>query len=154
MSVLDKLEVIDGGQRQQSYDPVRVRRRKLAAGLADQIKLIDAIEQGETYRRAKVRRQQDLETDEVMATTDNRAVAPWWHVDDAGKIHFVLRYGAMRLKVKEGRDTFVLGGLQELRQLLPPLRQEVLTGSLDAALAEAATQLQMRFSPKKPVKKS
>lgn len=154
MSVLDKLEVIEGGPRQHSYDPIRVRRRKLATGLADQIKLIDAIEQGDIYRKARARRQQDLETDEVVVTSEERSVAPWWHVDDAGKIHFALRYGAMRLKVKDGKDTFVLSELNELRQLLPPLRQEVLTGSLDAALAEAAIQLQARFTPKKAVKKA
>lgn len=154
MSVLDKLEVIDGGERQAGYDPVRVRRRKLAAALADQIKLIDAIEQGGTYQKSATRRQQDLETDEVISTTEQRAVPAWWRVDDSGKVHFALRYGAMRLKVKDGKDTFVLPSLEALRQLLPPLRQEVLTGQLDAALAEAAAGLQTRFTPKETRKKA
>lgn len=154
MSVLDKLEVIDGGERQTGYDPVRVRRRKLAQGLADQIKLLDAIENGDTYRKVKVRKRRDLETDEVVEATQEQSVSPWWHVDDAGKVHFALRYGAMRLKVKGTKDTFVLGSLNDLRQLLPPLRQEVLTGSLDAALAQAASGLQARFIPKAAVKKS
>lgn len=154
MSVLDKVEVIEGGQRRKAYDPVQLRRRKLAEGLAEQIKLINALEQGETYRRAKVRKQQDLETDEVIYSAQERAIPPWWHVDDFGKLHFSLRYGVVRLKVKDKKDTFVLGSLFDLRQFLPPLRQEVLTGALDAALAEAATQLRARFTPKKAAKKA
>lgn len=154
MSVLDKLEVTHSGERQAGYDPVRIRRKKLAEGLADQIRMLDALEGGGTYRKTKVSRQKDLETDEVVLSESLRSVSPWWRVDDAGKVHFSLRYGSTRLKVKDGKDTFVLGTLAELRQLLPPLRQEVLTGHLDAALAEAASQLQVRFTPKKATKKS
>ena len=149
MSVLDRFEVIDGGERQVGYDPVRTRRRKLAAALVEQIGLIDALEAGETYRKAVVRRRQDLKTDEVVETTEQRTVPAWWRVDDTGQVHFALRYGALRLKVKDGKDTFVLPSLEALRDLLPPLRQEVLMGQLDGALADAAASLQTRFTPKK-----
>lgn len=154
MSVLDKLEVIAGGERQVGYDPVRVRRRKLASGLADQIKLLEAIEAGGTYHKVTVRKGRDLESDEVVSSEDRRQVSPWWWVDDSGKVQFAIRYGSTRLKVKDGKDTLVLGTLDDLRQLLPPLRQEVLTGSLDAALAEAAAGLQTRFTTKKAAKKA
>jgi hypothetical protein len=43
--------------------------------------------------------------------------------------------------------------LEALRDLLPPLRQEVLMGQLDGALADAAANLQTRFTPKKPAAK-
>lgn len=154
MGVLDKLEVIAGGERQTGYDPVRVRRKKLAEGLADQIKLLEAIEAGGSYQKVKVRKERDLESDEVKSSEERRQVSPWWFIDDGGKVHFAIRYGSTRLKVKDGKDTFVLGALDDLRQLLPPLRQEVLTGSLDAALAEAAAGLQARFTTKKAAKKA
>jgi len=154
MGVLDNLEVVAGGERPTGYDPVRVRRKKLAEGLADQIKLLEAIETGCTYQQVKVRKERDLESDEVKSSEDRRAVSPWWFIDDGGKVHFAIRYGSTRLKVKDGKDTFVLGSLNDLRQLLPPLRQEVLTGSLDAALAEAASGLQARFTTKKVAKKA
>lgn len=154
MSVLDKLEVVAGTERQTGYDPVRVRRKKLAEGLADQIKLLAAIDNGGTYEKVKIRKERDLESDALRSSEERRQVSPWWFIDDGGKVHFALRYGSTRLKVKDGKDTFVLAALDDLRQLLPPLRQEVLTGSLDAALAEAAAGLQARFTNKKAAKKT
>jgi len=148
MSVLDKLELTAGGERRASYDPVQVRRRKLAAGLLDQIKLIDAIEQGEAHTKTKMRKQIAQGTNEVVTTQESRSVSPWWTIDDDGKVHFAIRYGAMRLKLKGTNDTIVCKSLSDLRQILPPLRQEALTGSFDAALATAAAELQTRFTPK------
>lgn len=154
MSVLDKIEMIDSGDRQAGYDPVRLRRRKLATALADQIKLIAAIEQGGTYQKLVVRRPRNDKTDGAISASEPRSVPAWWRVDDVGNVHFALRYGALRLRVKDDKDTFVLPSLEALRDLLPPLRQEVLTGQLDAALAEAAAGLQARFAPRKPSKRS
>lgn len=148
MSVLDKLELTAGSERRTAYDPVQVRRRKLAAGLLDQIKLIDAIEQGEAHTKTKVRKQLAQGTNEVVTTHEARSVSPWWTIDDDGKVHFAIRYGAMRLKLKGANDTIVCKSLGDLRQILPPLRQEALTGSFDAALAKAAAELQTRFTPK------
>jgi len=153
MSVLDNLEVIDGGGRQAGYDPVRIRRRKLAAALMEQIELINALGVGEIYRKAVARRPQNMKTGEVV-TTRLRTVPAWWGVDDAGQVNFALRYGAMRLKVKDGKDTLILPSLEALRDVLPLLRQEVLMGQLDGALADAAACLQTRFTPAKPAKRS
>lgn len=148
MSVLDKLELTAGAERRVNYDPVQVRRRKLAAGLLDQIKLIDAIEQGETHTKTKMRKQIAEGTNEVVTTHEARSVSPWWMIDDDGKVHFAIRYGAMRLKLKGANDTIVCKSLGDLRQILPPLRHEAVTGSFDSALAKAAAELQTRFTPK------
>ena len=152
MSVLDKLELTTGTDRKTAYDPVQVRRRKLAAGLLDQIKLIDAIEHGEAHTKTKLRRQIAQGTNEVVTTHEARSVSPWWTIDDDGKVHFGIRYGAMRLTLKGANNTIVCKSLGDLRQILPPLRQEALTGLLDAALAKAANELQTRFTPKKSAK--
>jgi hypothetical protein len=46
MSVLSKLQVTQSTERAKGYDPVRVRRKKLAAAIQDQINLIEASESG------------------------------------------------------------------------------------------------------------
>lgn len=150
MSVLNKLTMTESTERSKGYDPIRVRRKKLAAALQDQLHLLNAAEAGESYRRLRVQRKRDLETDEVFDVEQLRRVSPWWWVDDDGTVKFSLRYGSARLKVKDGKDVLVVANTGELRKILPALRQETLMGGLDQALAEAADGLQARF---KSVKK-
>ncbi|MBB5745173.1 hypothetical protein [Brevundimonas variabilis] len=152
MSVLDNVDLATIGERRSTYDPVQVRRRKLAAGLLDQIKLIDAIGQGETHKKSRVRKLTVQGTNDVVTAHDARSVSPWWSIDADGKVHFAIRYGAVRLKLRGTNDTVVCNSLDDLRQILPPLRQETLTGSFDATLAAAAAELQTRFKPKKSAK--
>lgn len=73
MGVLDNLEVINIGQRQAGYDPIRTRRRKLAAGLAEQLNLLTVVQAGEIYRRTRIQKRQDLETDEVVISRAQRS---------------------------------------------------------------------------------
>lgn len=149
MGVLDKVAMIEGEGRRRVYDPVRVRRRKLADGLADQLCLIEAQEEGRTYVKVKAKRVRDLETDQVEPVEERRQVAQWWWVDDDGQVQFTMRYGSAKLKIKDGKDTMVFSDLTALRKLLPPLRQEVLAGAFDAQLAEAAQALLTRFGKRK-----
>lgn len=135
MSVLNNLKLAVGDDRAKGYDPVRVRRKKLAAALLDQLHLLEASEAGGTYRKVKVKRARDLESDQVVDLEQQRRVTPWWWIDDDGVVKFSIRYGSARLKVKDGKDALIL----------PPLRQEVLAGGLDDALAAAADALQARF---------
>lgn len=149
MSVLNSIQVADSGERSLGYDPVRVRRRKLAAALQDQLRLLEAELGGETYRKVRVRRERDLETDKLFDVEQQRRVAPWWWVDDDGIAKFALRYGSAKLQIKDGKDVIMVPSLKHLAKLLPELRKEVLAGALDEALAQAAVQLQSRFKARK-----
>lgn len=149
MSVLNKLQLTQSTERAKGYDPVRVRRKKLASAIQDQINLIEASESGAVYRKTKISRERDLETDDLVEVEQQRRVSPWWWVDDAGGVMFSLRYGSARLKIKDDKDTLVLPSLGHLRKLLPDLRQEVLAGGLDGPLNEAAAYLQERFTARK-----
>ena len=42
MSVLDSLQVVPAAERTAGYDPIKVRRKKLAAALQDQLNLLIA----------------------------------------------------------------------------------------------------------------
>lgn len=153
MSVLTKLQVTESCKRPTTYDPVRVRRKKLAAGIQEQIHLIAS--DGAHYHRVRVERKRDPESDELYDIEQRRRVSPWWWVDDEGLVKFSLRYGSTKLKVKDGMDTLVLKTMTDLEKLLPDLRLEVLAGGLDDALSQAATSLEARFKArKKPAKAS
>lgn len=149
MSVLNKLTLTESVERARGYDPVRVRRKKLANALQDQLNLLNASEAGDGYRRVRFQRKRDLETDEVFEVEQHKRVTPWWWVDDDGSVKFCLRYGSAKLRVKDGKDVLVFRTTEELRKVLPALRQETLAGGFDPALADAASSLQERFSSRK-----
>lgn len=151
MSILNKLTVTVADERAKGYDPIRIRRKKLAAALQDQLNLLNAVETGTVYQRVQMQRRRDLETDEVFSVEQRRRVSPWWWVDDDGSVRFSIRYGSTRLKVKDGKDVLVISSTAELRKILPALRQETLAGGLDGPLAEAANSLQTRFGGQKNV---
>ena len=93
MSVLNNLKLTVSDDRAKGYDPVRVRRKKLAAALLDQQHLLEASEAGGTYRKVKVKRARDLESDQVVDLEQQRRVTPWWWIDDDGVVKFSIRYG-------------------------------------------------------------
>lgn len=145
MSVLNNLKLANSEDRKLGYDPVRVRRKKLAAALQDQLHLLEASQAGGTYSKVKIKRARDLESDEVVDVEQRRKVTPWWWIDDAGVVKFSIRYGSIRLKVKDDKDALIVPSLAQLQKILPSLRQEVLAGGLDEALAVAADALQAKF---------
>jgi hypothetical protein len=145
MGVLDALTVATSEDKAKGYDPVRVRRRKLADVLQNQINFLQAMMAGGTFRKAAIKRKRDLESDELYDVEQRRRVSPWWWIDDAGGVRFALRYGSAKLTIKDGKDVILLADLAALGKLLPGLRQEVIAGSLDAALVVAASGLQEGF---------
>lgn len=145
MSVLSNLKLEKSDDRTQGYDPVRVRRKKLAAALQDQLHLLEASQAGGSYSKMKIKRTRDLESDELVEIEQRRKVTPWWWVDDNGVVKLSIRYGSARLILKDEKDCLVVSSLAHLQKLLPALRQEVLAGGLDGPLAIAADALQARF---------
>jgi hypothetical protein len=144
MGTLDKLTLTET-LKAKGYNPVRLRRRKLAASLQDQIGLLQAEAEGGSYSRTVRKRVRDLETDAVVETEQQRRVSPWWWTDDNGTTNLAVRYGSTVLKLKGGKTTVVLKAHDELLGVLTSLRGEVLAGRFDEALAEAASELRDRF---------
>lgn len=61
MGVLDKPTVAASDTKTHGYEPVRVRRGKLADALQNQIGMLQATMAGGTFRKALVKRKRDLE---------------------------------------------------------------------------------------------
>lgn len=145
MGVLDKLTLTDGA-KSKGYDPTRVRRRKLAAAIRDQIGLLGAEAEGGVYRKTVRHRVRDLETDALVENEQQRRVSPWWWTDDNGATNLAIRYGSTVLKLKGGKTTIVLKSHDELAGILTGLKVDVLAGRFDEPLAAAAAELKERFA--------
>ncbi|WP_216839323.1 hypothetical protein [Caulobacter sp. S45] len=144
MGVLDKLTLTDTA-KSKGYDPIRVRRRKLAAAIQDQLGLLSAEAEGGVYRKTVRHRVRDLETDVLVETEQQRRVSPWWWTDDNGMTNLAIRYGSTVLKLKGGKTTVVLKSHDELSGILAGLKTDVLAGRFDEVLAQAAAELRERF---------
>jgi hypothetical protein len=144
MGAFDKLTFTDA-TRAKGYDPVRLRRRKLANAIQDQIRLLDAEAEGGGYAKVVRRRSHDLETDAVVESEHHRRVSPWWWTDDSGDVNLAVRYGSITLKLKGDKTTIIVKSRTELPPILNQLRTEVLAGTFDDALAGAAGALKARF---------
>lgn len=144
MGVLDKL-TITNTVKAKGYDPVRLRRRKLAAALQDQLGLLQAEADGGVYQKTTHRRGRDLETDAVVETEQHRRVAPWWWTDDEGLFNLTIRYGSIALKLKGDKTTIVLKTRADLANVIAQVRVDVLAGNFDESLSAAAESLRTRF---------
>lgn len=147
MGVLEKITLTDAAKA-RGYDPVRIRRRKLAAAIEDQIGLLKADAEGGAYRKTVRRRTHDLETDAVVETEQQRRVSPWWWTDDAGMVNFCIRYGSVTLKLKGDKTTIVVKTMADAAGVLTQIRADVLAGGFDNVLTSAAAALKDRFGQK------
>jgi hypothetical protein len=147
MGVLDKLTITETS-RAKGYDPVRLRRRKLAAAIQDQLGLLKAESEGGAYRKTVRHRAHDLETDATVTTEAQRRVAPWWWTDDEGLLNLAIRYGSITLKLKGEKTTIVLKTRTEATNVLTQIRADVLAGGFDDVLTAASQSLRDRFGRK------
>jgi hypothetical protein len=147
MGVLEKITLTEA-TKARGYDPIRIRRRKLAAAIEDQLGLLKAEAEGGSYRKTVRRRAHDLETDAVVETEQHRRVSPWWWTDDAGMVNLAIRYGSMTLKLKGDKTTIVVKTLNDAANVLTQIRADILSGGFDDVLAAAAVSLKDRFGRK------
>ena len=153
MGILDTLTVVESG-RPVGYDPTRSRRRKLAAAIDDQLRLIDSERSGTPFRKSVVKRHRDLETDMLVEQQEHRRVARWWWLGDDGQVYVQIRYGSSVIPLAEGKTVFMVPDLDAAEATLEGIKKAVLAGELDLPLAEAAQTLKTRFSSKRPRKGS
>ena len=147
MGVLDKLTITET-TKAKGYDPIRLRRRKLAGAIQDQLGLLKAEMEGGAYSKTIRHRARDLETDAVVETEQQRRVSPWWWTDDEGLVNLAIRYGSITLKLKGDKTTIVLKTRADAVNVLTQLRTDVLAGGFDETLTAAALSLRDRFGRK------
>ena len=154
MSNLSKLKIVaQAAQRQQSKS--EHRRGKLLEKLGDQLAMIEAQINGETFTRMRRIWRTDEMGERVLVDRVKRT-RPWYWMSGAGGCYFSVWYGSKMLELKPGMTAIQVNKREELPDAIRAVMEAVKQGELDIQIEDVAEQgtaeLRLR-APLKPVKK-
>ena len=144
MSTLQNLKLVSA--KKMPINAVTAKRNKLANKLQEQIELIAAKQAGQRYTPTRVQWISDDETGIRTAVEVPKRVREWFWTADTGKVNAVVKYGAATLLLgKGGKNAIEVGDLGELLAAFSTVKQAVVAGELDEAIAEASVRTRKGF---------
>ena len=155
MSHLAKLTIVaQNAKRNQSKGDHR--RAKLLEKLGDQLSMIEAQINGETFTRMRRVWSKDEVGQRVLMDRVKR-LRPWYWMSGAGGCYFSVWYGSKVLELKPGMTAIQVAKREELPDAIRAVIEAVQAGELDAqieASADKSTTEPRRKAPAKPLKKA
>ncbi len=150
MSHLSKLKIVaQTSKRQQSKS--EHRRAKLLEKLGDQLSMIEAQINGETFTR--VRRVWDKDENGQRVLVDRaKRMRPWYWMSGAGGCFFSVWYGSKVLELKPGMTAISVAKREELPDAIRAVIEAVQSGELDAQIDVSADKGVAELRQKAPVK--
>ena len=146
MTVLTNLKLV-ASKRNLALNPIVQRRHKLVNGLHQQLALVEARKNNQTYAPKKMRTFTDKLSGERKTIETVKRVKEWFWVGESGKINLAVKYGAKTLPLnKRGANAIECANNDELIKTLIALKAAVLDGELDDAIAEMSTAIRSRFA--------
>ena len=126
----------------QNNNPIAVLRRKLIAGIDEQIQL--AANKDYTPTQHKCMTDEDGNQPKVEVA---KRVKRWWTASVDGKINLVVRYGSKPLEFAKGKNAIELASEAEVVDMLVKVHEAAELGELDA-LIEKQGQFSRRETQK------
>ena len=143
MSVIAKLKLI-ASKREHNHNPIIVRRNKLALKLDEQLALCTAQKEGRLYAPKRIKTVTNADGERVSVETTKR-VKEWFWTTSTGKINLAVRYGSKTLELSKGKNAIELSTGDELIATISLLKDAVIAGELDDAIANASDKLRAGF---------
>lgn len=144
MSTLQSLKLV--AAKRTAVSPIAVKRNKLANKLQEQIELITARQDGRSYSPKRTQWISDPETGTRVAVEVNKRVREWFWTNEQGKVNAIVKYGANVLALgKGGKNAIEVTNLAELAGAYDTIKQAVVAGELDEAIAEASVRARKGF---------
>ena len=145
MSIVTNLKLITTAKR-TAISPVMQRRTKLLTKVQEQLELCEAQRNQQTYAPKRIKTITNKETGERMTVETVKRVKEWFWVAENGKINLVVKYGAKTLPLnKKGANAIELTNGTELLCTLHKLKDAVIAGELDEAIAEVSNATRKAF---------
>jgi len=143
MSVIAKLKLV-ASKRERFTSPTVARRQKLADKLEEQLALCTAQKNGEIYSPKRIKTVTNADGERVRVEAVKR-VKEWFWTTSSGKINLAVRYGSKTLELGKGKNAIELSTGDELLATLSLLKDAVIAGELDDAIANASDKLRGGF---------
>ena len=144
MSVIAKLKLV-ASKRERFTSPTVARRQKLADKLDEQLALCTSQKNGTVYTPKRIKTVTNADGERVRVETVKR-VKEWFWTTSSGKINLAVRYGSKTLELGKGKNAIEIGTGEELISTLALLKDAVIAGELDDAIANASDKLRAGFS--------
>ena len=143
MSVIAKLKLVSS-KRERFLSPTVARRNKLADKLEEQLALCTAQKNGTIYTPKRIKTVTNADGERVRVEAIKR-VKEWFWTTSSGKINLAVRYGSKTLELGKGKNAIELSTGEELISTLALLKDAVIAGELDEAIANASDKLRAGF---------
>lgn len=145
MTVIAKLKLVSS-KKERNVSPVLARRNKLAGKIEEQLLFATAQRDGQIYAPKRLKNVIDKATGERKTVEATKRIKEWYWTNSAGKIHLSVRYGSKTLELAKGKNAIELNSGDELLATLVTLKEAVIAGELDDAIAQASDKLKAGFT--------
>ena len=143
MSSIAKLKLVSS-KRERFLSPTVARRQKLADKLEEQLALCTAQKNDEIYAPKRIKTVTNADGERVRVEVIKR-VKEWFWTTSSGKINLSVRYGSKTLELSKGKNAIELSTGDELIATISLLKDAVIAGELDDAIANASDKLRAGF---------
>ena len=145
MTVFSKLKLV-ASKKERNVSPVVARRTKLAGKIDEQLLFATAQRDGQIYAPKRLKNVIDKATGERKTIEATKRIKEWYWTNTTGKIHLSVRYGSKTLELAKGKNAIELNSGDELLATLVTLKEAVIAGELDDAIAQASDKLKAGFT--------
>ena len=145
MTVIAKLKLVSS-KKERIVSPIVARRNKLAGKIDEQLLFATAQRDGQIYAPKRLKNVFDKTTGERKTVEATKRIKEWYWTNSAGKIHLSVRYGSKTLELAKGKNAIELNSGDELLATLVTLKDAVIAGELDDAIAQASDKLKAGFT--------
>ncbi|WP_350295117.1 DUF6641 family protein [Limnohabitans sp. Rim8] len=145
MTVFSKLKLV-ASKKERNVSPVVARRTKLAGKIDEQLLFATAQRDGQIYAPKRLKNVIDKATGERKTIEATKRIKEWYWTNSTGKIHLSVRYGSKTLELAKGKNAIELNSGDELLATLVTLKEAVIAGELDDAIAQASDKLKAGFT--------
>jgi hypothetical protein len=145
MTVIAKLKLVSS-KKERIVSPIVARRNKLAGKIEEQLLFATAQRDGQIYAPKRLKNIVDKATGERKTVEATKRIKEWYWTNSTGKIHLSVRYGSKTLELAKGKNAIELNSGDELLATLVTLKDAVIAGELDDAIAQASDKLKAGFT--------